>query len=113
MNQYTVGNIVVCYFGFMNRALTLDERTTFLNGGGLPVGVGIDQNQALMQWSLNGGAETTLSGASITHDGTGEYHGLITAASEGIYKYEGYSLDGSNAPVAATTIEQFEAVAFR
>lgn len=112
MNQWPVGNQVECLFCFTTRVLTEQEEDAFLAGQGLPQGVGVDQTAVFMDWKVNGGAVTTLSGGSVIHDGTGAYHGIITVAVAGTYEYRGYSKDGSSNAVAATPTGVFVGVAF-
>jgi hypothetical protein len=111
-NTYAVGNVVQCPFCFTNRALTPTELFTFLNGGGLPAGVGVDQTTVKFDYAINNGPTQTLSGASISHDATGAYHANVTVTEAGDWKYRGYSLDGSGNPVAATATQHFTATAF-
>jgi hypothetical protein len=112
VNEYPVGNQVECLFAFTTRPLTEQERNAFLAGSGLPAGVGIDQTTVMMDYKLNDGTPTTLSGASIIHDAAGAYHAVITLATRGSWKYHGYSVDGGGNPVAATEPNVMEAIQF-
>jgi hypothetical protein len=112
LNEYPVGNQVECLFAFTNRPLTEQERIAFLAGNGLPVGVGIDQTTVMMDYKLNDGTSTTLSGASIGQDATGAYHAVITLTAPGSWTYRGYSVDGGGNPVAATVTQVIEAIQF-
>lgn len=113
MNQYPVGNIVKCMFAFTNRAITPAETDAYLAGNGLPANTGIDQTIVQMDLIVNSGPLTTILNAAIVHDGLGMYHALVTASQPGIYRYRGYSLDGSNNPIASTAEQSFRAVPFQ
>lgn len=107
MSNYQAGNQVECLFAFTNRALSQQEQASFLEGNGLPVGAGVDQITVQMDYVINGGTIHTITGGSIIHDGTGEYHGVVTAVVAGTYTYRGYSLDGESNPVASTGKNSF------
>lgn len=109
LNRYPVGNQVVLRFYFGSRPLTTAEKAQYLAGNGLPAGVGQDQTTVKCDVTNPTGVTTTLSGGSIIHDATGAYHAIFTLALKGTHEYQGYSLDGSNNPVARTEVNVIEA----
>ena len=109
MNQYPVGQVVKCPFYFASRELTNTEYATFVAGGGLPTGVGIDPVSVLFRYKLDNGPPTSTT---PTKDAVGLYHATITVSAPGDYEWQGYAQDGSANAVAAMWPQHFEGVAF-
>lgn len=107
-NDYPVGAVVQCPFYFASRALTAEEYATFLAGGGLPAGVGVDPVTVMFRYKLNG---VTVNVAPVK-DATGLYHAVIPVTQAGDYEWQGYGEDAGGNPFAAMTPRHFTGMAF-
>jgi hypothetical protein len=109
-NQYPLGAVVQCPFYFANRELTATETSTFLAGGGLPAGVGVDPASVLFHYKINGALPALT--ATTTKDATGLYHAVITPTEAGDYEWQGYGQDGGGNAVAAMSPRHFLVLPF-
>lgn len=100
---FPVGAIAQCPFYFASRQLTAQEYATFIAGGGLPAGVGIDPTTVLFHYKLNG----VVTSVTPTRDAAGLYHANITVAAPGDYEWQGYGEDGGGNPFAAMSPRHF------
>ncbi len=95
-----IGTKVTARVAFTKRELTAAELATYVAGGGLPVGVGVDQFTAKAETEPPGDAATTT--VSLAHDGTGEYSFTLTLDAFGIYRWRGVGKDNTGKQTAAT-----------
>lgn len=100
-NTYDYGNVVRVLFSFTTRALTDAEKATFLAGGGLPAGTGIDPAVVKFDYTAPGSSKATDTyPTNVIKDATGSYHRdldttIVTGGGEWVYR--GYSTGSGQA----------------
>jgi len=87
------------------RALTAEEKATFLAGGGLPAGVGTEAgvSSEVFEYQEPGAAWRT---ATVVKDGTGAYHSTVQLPVQGDWLWRAKGLGPSGEQVWATPIEE-------
>lgn len=105
-----VDSLIECLFCFTSRTLSAQETQTFLAGGGLPSGVGVDPATVLFDYQAPASSLITLTAASVppvVRDAAGAYHVELVVQTPGLWWFRGRGLDSSADPLAATFKQQF------
>ena len=111
MNRYPTGNEIRCRFYFAIRELTTAEEATFLEGNGLPSGVGYDPHAVECIYEPPESKPATLEGASVVRDAVGAYHVILTPEDiqTGLWRYRGRGVNTEGTAIATTPTGVFTA----
>ena len=111
VKTYPAGNVIVCRFVFGDRVLTDTEDDAFIDDGTLPGDLTtVEPTAVKFDYTVNGGAATTLTGASITPTTVGDqtyYEVELAEAAAARIRWRGYGVDGSSNPVVASAWRTF------
>lgn len=107
IKEFPLGTPVVCRIAFTVRTLTEPEFDIFLDGLGLPEGIGRDPDVVLAEVTSPQGKSEVRAGIEIVRDGVGIYHLLVVGTLLKVWRWKGLGQDASGDPVAATPQQAF------
>lgn len=103
------GGLQTCRFCFTLRELTPAEEATFLEGKGLPSGVGFDPATVIGEYRKPGAGIAEVSGGEVVKDGVGAYHIVLAIEQDGYWTWRGRGKNAEGKAVRTTPWQVIQA----